>query len=87
MRLSPEQMSQLAVWGEAGPDPARDGLVRWRRKDLARRLEAEFGVARHERSVGKQLVALGFRRLSVRPQHPKSDAQAQEVIRTASPAR
>ena len=64
---------------EAGPDRARDGVVRWRRIDLKRRIETRFGVAMHERTVGKQLAALGFRRLSVRPQHPKADVVAQEA--------
>jgi len=39
----------------------------------------------HERTVGKQLAALGFRRLSVRPQHPKSDPEAQEAFKKISP--
>ncbi len=80
-RLTPEQMTELAGWVEAGPDPERDGVVRWRRKDLAHRIEAEFGVVLHERTVGKHLAALGFRRLSVRPQHPKSDPAAQDVFK------
>jgi len=54
----------------------RDGVVRWRRKDLQHRIATASGVALHERSVGKQLAALGFRRLSVRPQQPKPDPQA-----------
>jgi transposase len=83
-RLTPEQMAELAGWVEAGPDLARDGVVRWRRTDLARRIEAAFGVILHERTVGKQLATLGFRRLSVRPQHPKSDATAQDVFKKTS---
>lgn len=86
-RLAPEQLAELASWVEAGPDPARDGVVRWRRRDLQRRIAAEFGVALHERSVGKQLAALGFRRLSVRPQHPKSDPAAQAAFKKTSPKR
>ena len=86
-RLAPEQLATLAVWVEAGPDPARDGVVRWRRKDLQRRIAAVFGVELHERSVGKQLAALGFRRLSVRPQHPKSDPEAQVAFKKTSPKR
>jgi transposase len=62
-RLTPEQRAELASRVEAGPDPERDGLVRWRRVGLKRRIEAVFGVAMHERSVGKQLRALGLRRL------------------------
>lgn len=86
-RLTPEQLAALAAWVEAGPDPVRDGVVRWRRRDLQHRIKAEFGVVRHERSVGKQLAALGFRRLSVRPQHPKSDPAAQEAFKKNSPKR
>ena len=69
---------------EAGPGPATDGVVRWRRIDLKRRIEAMFGVAMHERTVGKQLRGLGLRRLSARPQHPKSDPAAQEALKKTS---
>lgn len=86
-RLAPEQLAALAAWVEAGPDPARDGVVRWRRKDLQHRIAAAFGVVLHERSVGKQLAALGFRRLSVRPQHPKSDPEVQAAFKKTSPKR
>lgn len=86
-RLAPEQLAELAAWVEAGPDPVRDGVVRWRRRDLQRRIATAFGVELHERSVGKQLAALGFRRLSVRPQHPKSDPQAQAAFKKTSPKR
>ena len=86
-RLAPDQLAALVGWVEAGPDLARDGVVRWRRRDLQHRLAAEFGVVLHERSVGKQLAALGFRRLSVRPQHPKSDPEAQAAFKKTSPKR
>ena len=86
-RLAPDQMAELAAWVEAGPDPVRDDVVRWRRRDLQRRIATAFGVDLHERSVGKQLAALGFRRLSVRPQHPKSDPEAQAAFKKTSPTR
>ena len=86
-RLAPAQLAALTAWVEAGPDPVRDGVVRWRRRDLQHRIKAEFGVMLHERSVGKQLAALGFRRLSVRPQHPKSDPTAQEAFKKTFPRR
>ena len=86
-RLTQDQMATLSGWVEAGPAPARDGVVRWRRRDLQARIAAEFGVTLHERTVGKQLAALGFRRLSVRPQHPKSDPEAQSAFKKTSPKR
>jgi transposase len=84
-RLSAEQKAALVAWVETGPDPARDGVVRWRRRDLKRRIEIEFGVVMHERTVGKQLRALGLRRLVPRPKHPKADAGAQEAFKKTSP--
>jgi len=82
--LDEAQKAELATLVREGPDPTTHGVVRWRRVDLKHEIEARFGVVMHERTVGKQLAALGFRRLSVRPQHPKSDAEAQEVFKKTS---
>jgi transposase len=86
-RLSAAQKAELAVLVEKGPDAEKDGVVRWRCADLKRRIEEMFRVKLHERTVGKQLKALGYVRLSVRPQHPKSDSQAQEAFKKTSPRR
>ena len=83
-RLDADQVADLAGWLEAGPDPARDGVVRWRRQDLRRRIVERSGVELHERTVGKYLAMLGYRRLSVRPQHPKSDPEAQVLFEKTS---
>ena len=85
-RLTPEQEAELATAVERGPDPDRDGVVRWRRVDLQALIEARFAVRLHERSVGKVLRRLGFSRVSVRPRHPKADAAAQEAFKKASPS-
>jgi transposase len=84
-RLTPEQEAELAAAVEQGPDPDRDGVVRWRRVDLRALIEARFAVRLHERTVGKVLRRLGFARLSVRPRHPKADAAAQAAFKKASP--
>lgn len=83
--LSPEQKAELAQMVREGPDPAVNGVVRWRRIDLKRTIEDRCGVVMHERTVGKQLAALGFRRLSERSQHPKSDPLAQKAFKKTSP--
>ena len=85
-RLSPEQEAELVTAVEQGPDPDRDGVVRWRRADLRALIEARFAVRLHERSVGKVLRRLGFARLSVRPKHPKADEAAQEAFKKTSPS-
>jgi transposase len=83
-RLSWVEQGKLASWVEEGADLARDGVVRFRRADLRNRIAAEFGVELHERSVGKLLRRLDFRHLSVRPQHPQSDLEAQETFKKTS---
>src|SRR5471032_1815077 len=84
-KLTAEQQAELAKLVEAGPVPARHGVVRWRRVDLRDELQRRFGVALHERSVGKVLAKLGYRRISVRPRHPKADEEAQETFKKTSP--
>lgn len=84
-RLSAEQQARVADWVEQGPDLERDGVVRWRCVDLQVRIAQEFSVQLHERTVGRLLRRLSFRRLSARPQHPQSEPEAQAVFSAASP--
>jgi transposase len=83
-RLSTEQQAKVAEWVTQGPDFERDGVVRWRCVDLRKRILREFSVALHERTVGKLLRKLSFRRISVRPQHPQSKPEEQAIFRAAS---
>ena len=83
-KLTPEQQAELAALVEKGPDPAEDGLVRWRRIDLRDLIRTRFKVNLHERSVGKILDRLGFSHMSVRPRHPNADANAQEAFKKTS---
>lgn len=84
-RLTSAQEAELKAIVLAGPDLARDGVVRWRRVDLQRVIEERFDVQLHERTVGKILAKLGFKRLSARPQHPASDPAAQAAFKKTSP--
>lgn len=85
-RLSAEQQGQVAKWVEDGPDLARDGVVRWRCVDLQARILREFSVCLHERTVGRLLRQLSFRRMSVRPQHPQSQPAVQALFSASLPA-
>ena len=85
-RLSAEQEAAVERWVAEGPELERDGVVRWRCRDLQARIGREFGIGFHERTVGKLLAKLRFRRLSVRPRHPESDPAAQAAFRGASPS-
>ena len=81
--LSPEQEAEVAEWVRRGPDLAEDGVVRWRRVDLARAIKARFGVVLAELRISTVLRRLGFRRLVVRPRHRGQDAAAQASFRPA----
>lgn len=83
--LSPAQEAVVAEWVRQGPSLAEHGVVRWRRADLARAIEARFGVVFAERSIGDVLRRLGFRRLVARPQHPGHDPQAGASFRPGLP--
>ena len=48
-RLTPEPRGEREPVVEPGPDPARDGVVRWRRVDLQALIKARFDVELHER--------------------------------------
>ena len=84
-RLTPEQDAALAELVRKGPDPAEHGVVRWRRADLSKVIQARFGVQLAERSVGTLLRRLGFRHLSVRPHNPVQDLAAMEAHKKTSP--
>jgi transposase len=86
-RLSAEQKAELAQIVETGPDPAVDGVVRWRRIDLKRVIEERFGVVYHERYVGKLLKQIGFSHVSARPRHPAQDARIMDEFKKTSRAR
>ena len=86
-RLSPEQQAELAHFVETGPDRAVHGVVRWRRIDLQHLIAERFGVAYHERTVGKILHQLGFSHISARPRHPAQDERIVAEFKRASPAR
>jgi len=85
--LNDDQMNELSEIVKAGPDPAVDGVVRWRRIDLKRVIEERFGAVYSERSISELLAVLGFSRMSTRPQHPKQDERVIEAFKKTSPAR
>jgi transposase len=68
-KLNDGHRRALAKLVEDGPLPAIHGVVRWRLKDLAWWLYEEFGISLDETTVGREVKALGFRKLSARPRH------------------
>jgi transposase len=67
--LNDEQRSRLAAAVEAGPIPAAHGVVRWRLVDLAQWIRDEFALSLTRHTLGRELRAMGYRKLSARPRH------------------
>ena len=86
-RLSEAQRAKIADLVETGPDRAVHGVVRWRRIDLQRVILELFGVAYHERTIGKLLKRLGFAHISARPRHPAQDGRMVEAFKKTGPQR
>ncbi|MFW8642258.1 IS630 family transposase [Rhizobium beringeri] len=59
----------LAKIVESGPIPAVHGVVRWRRRILFNGCSKEYRISVDETTIGRELKALGFAKLSARPRH------------------
>ena len=68
-KLNDRQRRALSRIVESGPIPAIHGVVRWRLKDLVQWIWEEQRISLDETTVGRELKALGFRRISARPRH------------------
>ncbi len=68
-KLNDAQRKALAAIVERGPIPAIHEVVRWRLADLAQWIWEEFGISMSETTVGRELRALGYRKISARPRH------------------
>jgi transposase len=85
VKLNNEQRAALARIVEEGPIVAVHGVVRWRLKDLAQWIWEEYGISLDETTVGRQLRALGFRKLTARPRHRGQNEFAVEDFKKTSP--
>jgi transposase len=82
--LNDEQRARLAEQVEAGPIPAAHGVVRWRLIDLAQWVWDEFGLSITRHTLGRELRALGYRKLSARPRHRGQKADDIAVFKKTS---
>jgi transposase len=84
-KLNDEQRQALVAIVEAGPIPAIHGVVRWRRADLAQWIFQEYSISLDVSSVGRELRALGFVKLSPRPRHHGQNELAVDAFKKTSP--
>jgi transposase len=86
-KLVDAQRRALKKIVDAGPIPAVHGVVRWRLIDLVQWLHEEFAVSLDETTVGRELRAMGFRKLSARPRHHAQNEFAVEAFKKTSQRR
>jgi transposase len=84
--LTEVQMAELKELVLKGPDPEKDGVVRWRCVDLCRAVRRIYAISVNKRTMGKWLRKLKLTRLQPRPHHPKKDAEAQAAFKKTLPA-
>ena len=75
--LSPEQRAALAQAVEDGPAPSVDGVVRWRLADLVQWVWDRFALSISRQTLGRELRAMSYRKLSARP---RPHAQAEGAV-------
>jgi transposase len=83
--LTKEHRAALATAIEDGPMPAIHGVVRWRIVDLVQWLSDEFQVSVSKQTLGRELRAMGYRKLSARPRHHAQAVGAIELFKRVSP--
>jgi transposase len=83
-RLNDKQRAALVAMVENGPVPAIHGVVRWRLVDLCQWLWEEFGVSVSRQTLGRELHAMSYRKLSARPRHHAQAEGAIELFKKAS---
>ena len=72
-KLTWSQKVELGEIARTPPDPEVDGLVRWRRCDLAQKAKELFDVTVDPDTIGRMLHELDMSYVSARPVHPKQD--------------
>jgi transposase len=82
--LNDTHRAALAAALESGPIPAVHGVVRWRILDLCQWLWEEFRVSVAKQTLGRELRAMGYRKLSARPRHHAQAEGAIDAFKKAS---
>jgi transposase len=82
--LNDAHRAALAAVIESGPIPAVHGVVRWRIIDLCQWLWDGFQVSVSKQTLGRELRAMGYRKLSARPRHYAQAAGAIEDFKKVS---
>jgi len=84
--LNDAQRAALAAVVESGPTPAVHGVVRWRLVDLCHWVWETFRISISAQTMSRELRAMDYRKLSVRPRHHGQACGAIALFKKVSPA-
>jgi transposase len=84
-RLTDRHRQHLVQMIEAGPIPAVHGVVRWRLVDLVQWLWEEHRILISKQTLSREVRALGYRKLSARPQHHARSEAAVSAFKKTYP--
>ncbi len=84
--LNDAQRTALAAVVESGPTLAVHGLVRWRLVDLCQWVWEMFRISISPQTMSRELRAMDYRKLSVRPRHHGQAEGAIVLFKKLSPA-
>ncbi len=82
--LDAVELKKFALLVKADPDLYKDGVVRWRLKDLKGTIWYFFKKEVCEMTVSRYLKQAGFSHISARPLHPKQEKEAVETFKKTS---
>ena len=80
-RLAEGEQAVLKTLVLHGPEAERDGVSRWRIKDLCQLCEDRFNVVYQESGMLRLVKSLGLSWQKTRPRHPQADATAQRKFK------
>jgi transposase len=84
--LNDAQRAALAAVVESGPMPAVHGVMRWRLVDLCHWVWEMFRISISPQTMSRELRAMDYRKLSVRPRHHGQAEGAIALFKRVSPA-
>lgn len=84
-RLDDRHRAALSAMIESGPIPAVHGVIRWRIIDLCQWIWGEFEISVSKQTLGRELRAMGYRKLSARPRHHAQAEGAIEAFKKTGP--
>ena len=84
--LNDKQRKAVVEAVEKGPVPYLDCVVRWSLVDLVQWLWREHRISVSRQMPGRELQAMGYRKLTARPKHHAQDGQAIEEFKKTSPS-